>query len=239
MATEDANHEFSHQWRRAYLIEAVLLVLLAAAAFGGRLWLVHVEFVGGLNNCSGASIWAAFRVYPVLALVSVTLAIGAITQLFLSPRTCRHVLLRFGFLIAIPAIFAGSLAVAVPGELNAFERGYEQWILKEVDIDAIQQWLAAEGHKYAGQGYYTSGNFLEDWPGFLTEFKPQYVAFPDSASQRGPYVEFEWGGPLRHWGFAIGLPTMPMPEEGAIDLTPTLLEYRYPIKPGVYIFERG
>jgi len=221
------------------MVETILLLVLAAAPFAGHFWLLHVEYVGGLNNSAGDSVWAAFSFYAILAHVCIILAICAIVQLFLSPRTYRHVLLRFGFLIAIPAIFAGSFIVAVPRGSNAFERGYEQWILKEVDIDAVQRWLATEGPKYAGKGYYTHGNFPEDWPAFLTEFKPPYISFPDSASRGGPYVEFEWGGPLLHWGFIIGLPTMPMPEKGAINLTPTLFEYRCPIKPGVYIFERG
>ncbi len=239
MPAEDANHESSRQWRRAYLLEAILLLLLAAVPFAGRFWLLHVEYIGGLNNRFGDGFWAAFRFYYVLAVVSAILAICAIMQIFLRPRTCRHVLLRFGFLTAIPAIFAGGLIVGIPRGSNAFERGYEQWILKEVDVDAIQEWLAAEGHKYAGRGYYTPENFLENWPGFLTEFKPAYISFPDSAWQAGPRVEFEWGGPLAHWGFVIGLPAMPMPEKGVINLTPTLFEFRRPIKPGVYIFERG
>lgn len=244
MTKEDASHESSRRWRKAYMAETILLLLLAATAFGGRLRLVHIEYIGGLNNSFGDEIWAAFSFYGVLAIISVILVICAVIQLFLSPRTYGHVLLRFGFLVIIPVILVGSILVPPPRKSNAFERGYEQWILKEVDIDAIQQWLAAEGHKYKGHNSIdrendTRGDFPEELPGFFTEFKPKYTLFYDSTSQGGPCVEFEWGGPLAHWGFIIGLPAMPMPEKGFINLTPTLFEYRHPIKPGVYIFERG
>jgi hypothetical protein len=109
-----------------------------------------------------------------------------------------------------------------------------------VDIESVQQWLTTEGHKYKG---HNSGgreyNFPKELPPSFTEFKPQYTVFYDSAAQGGPYVKFEWGGPPAHWGFIVGLPTMPMPEKGYIELTPTLAEQRYPIKPGVYIVVEG
>ena len=53
-------------------------------------------------------------------------------------------------------------------------------------------------------------------------------------------VEFEWGCALEHWGIIIGLPEMETPqEEDCIDLSESEREYRRPIQPGVYIFDRG
>ncbi len=75
MTTEEANQKSSRQWRRAYLIRAIVLVLLAAAIFGGRLWLVHLEYVGGLNNSFGDDVWAVFSFYPVPVLLGVILEV--------------------------------------------------------------------------------------------------------------------------------------------------------------------
>jgi hypothetical protein len=35
------------------------------------------------------------------------------------------------------------------------------------------------------------------------------------------------------------LPAMPTPQEGAVDLSGSEVEFRRPIKPGVYVFDRG
>ena len=83
-----------------------------------------------------------------------------------------------------------------------------------------------------------SGNFPEEVPDFLVSFNPVHIWFRGSAPEGGPRIVFGWGGPLAHWGLVVGLPDMPMPEENPIhDGSET--EFRRPIKPGVYVFDRG
>ena len=118
-----------------------------------------------------------------------------------------------------------------------FLRGFEQWVLREVDTDAIQQWLAGEGRNYAGRQY--NGDFPEELPDFLVRFKPKLVRFSNPASEGGLHIEFGCGGGLSYWGLIVGLPDMPTPKEGDIDLSESETEFRRPIKPGVYIFDRG
>lgn len=233
-----ANDASSRRRLLLYTIEAIFVTLLAVAAIGCSLYSRHVEYVGGLNNRCGEGAFAAIGVRLLVALVTVVFAIWAIIQLSLPPHTLRHTLLRVVFLIVPPVALVGGFAISTPLAIH-FLRGFERWVLREVDTDAIQQWLAAEGRNYAGRQYSTWEGFPKELPDFLVRFKPQFISFRDSPSEGGPCVEFEWGTVLSRWGLIVGLPDMPTPKEGAIDLSESETEFRRPIKPGVYAVDRG
>lgn len=218
----------SVRWFRRYKEELIFLILLAGAAGGGAFYARHAEYVGGTENLPGRGFIAFVQIYGVLALTGLGFIIWQCVQLFRTP--CSG---RVAFLIVPPIILVGGFMI-IPPLAPAFLRGFEQWVLREVDTDAIQQWLAAEGHKYVGWNLGSGHGFPEDFPDFLVRFKPSYISFHDSVPEGGLRVEFGWAGGWQAWRLVVGLPDMPMPKEGLSGD-----EYRRPIKPGVYIVEEG
>jgi len=177
-------------------------------------------------------------IYLLLLGASLAFIIWAIIQFFRPPHTLTRILLQIVFLIAPPVVLVGGFMIGTPLAVH-FLRGFEQWVLREVDADAIQQWLATEGHSYANRQYNIREGFPKELPDFLVRFKPKFISFRNSMSEGGPCVEFGWGGGLASWGLIIGSPDMPMPKEGAINLTESETEFRRPVKPGVYVVDRG
>jgi hypothetical protein len=108
-----------------------------------------------------------------------------------------------------------------------FLRGFEQWVLREVDTDTIQQSAAAEGHRYTFGEYRPEELFPDELPDFLVPLERTVIRFPDPASEGGLRVELLMGG-LHDWELVVGPADMPMPKETS---------FRRPIKPGVYIID--
>ena len=226
----------SRRWPRQYKAEAVLLGLFAVVAIGGLLCAEYLEFLGGTKNSHGDGFRILMLVGPLAAFWGLAFTIWAVIRIPRSPRTFRHILLRIAFVAAPSVILVGGfISLKTITGPSPFLRGFERWVLREVDIGAIQQWLATEGPKYAGKG----ARSRDELPDFLVRFKPSYIRFRDVPSVGGPCVEFEWGGPPGRWALIVGPPDMPMPEEDPPDLGPSEVEIRRPIKPGVYIRERG
>jgi len=223
-----------HRWYHAYKLEAVLLGLFAVLAIGGPLCIRYVDFLDGTKNSTGDSFLVFVGVFFLLALTSLVFIASAIVRFFRPPRTLRHILLRIAFLIAPPALLVGGLLATTP-TAPAFLRGFERWVLREVDTDAVQQWLVTEGPKYVGKVVRSR----DELPDSLTRFKTANIRFRDVPSGGGPCVELQWGGPPRHWGLVVGPPDMPMAGKDPPDLGSSEVEVRRPIKPGVYVFERG
>jgi hypothetical protein len=119
-----------------------------------------------------------------------------------------------------------------------FLQGYEKWVQKEVDIASIQKWLLSLDKVYSDKRYFEAKDFPEELPKAVTKLKPYHMYFGKFDS-KNRNVEFEWGSALGHWGIKIGLPSMEMPKENYIKLDGNDVEFRRPIQPGVYIFERG
>jgi len=130
----------------------------------------------------------------------------------------------------LPMIFLPPVAV--------FLKGYEEWVCRNVDIDAIQTWLLSkEAHGYFGQTY--SIGSLDPLPGLVTDFDPKHIAFHGDEHGKGRCVVFEWGGALARWGFVVGLPTMKTKLKGRIQSDKSCVEHRRPLKPGIYVFLAG
>jgi hypothetical protein len=124
------------------------------------------------------------------------------------------------------------------GAVN-FLRGYEKWVQKEVDITAIQEWLVGLDTGYSEKYYFDAEEFPEELPVFITKLEPQHMDF-SKFDKDTRCVEFEWGSALGHWGIRIGLAAMETPKgEECIKIEESEWEYRRPIQPGVYIFDRG
>jgi len=214
------------RWFLRYKVEVAFLGLLAAAAIGGAFYIRHAEYVGGMNRLGAKGEAAFMEIFGVLVLASLGFIIWTIIQLFHSPRTGKHALLQVAFLIVPPIILVGGFMITVPLS-PPFLRGFEQGVLREVDTDAIQQWVATEGHKYTFMKCRPEEVFPDELPGFLVPFKRTVIWFPAPASEGGLRVEFLMGG-LHSWELVVGLPGMPMPKETG---------FSRHIKPGVYIVD--
>jgi hypothetical protein len=211
-----------HSWLRRFKVEVAFLGLLAAAAIGGAFYIRHVEYVGGTKNVGTEGIFAFMTIYGVLGLASLGFIMWQFIQLFRRPRVGRG-----AFLIAPPIILVAGFMVMRP-LTTPFLDGFEQWVLRDVDTDAIQQWVATEGHKYTFQKYMGVVGPAEKLPDVIVRLKPTMIWFPDPASEGGLCVILGWGGALRGWHVVVGLSDMPMPKETGC---------RRSIKPGVYIAE--
>ncbi|HSW02614.1 MAG TPA: hypothetical protein VLI39_20795 [Sedimentisphaerales bacterium] len=172
---------------------------------------------------------------PLIAFVTLVVA----GRWFLARRsTFSQRFLRLTF----PAVCLASLLFPMKVTEPAaaiYLRGFEQRMLKAVDVGAVQQWLTAEGRKHAGRVY--RPDFPLELPTCLTEFRPSEILFGDVASERGITIEFRWYAPHgEDYGLVIGPPSMTDSFEIMIRLPDSgLNEFRRPIKPGVYVFARG
>ncbi len=226
----------SRSWFHHYKVEVAFLCFFVAAAVGGAFYVDHVEYLGGTKNVGYQGFIAAMQTFGVLSLIGLAFMIWTLVRFLRSPGGGKRTPAHLAFLTVSALILVAHFMVTGPLAAT-FLRGFEQWVLREVDTDAIQQWLATDGRNYAGRQY--NGNLPEDLPDFLVRFKPRYVRFSDLASESGLHIEFGCGGGVSLWGFVVGLPDMPTPKEGAIDVSRSTVEFRRPIKPGVYVFDRG
>ena len=80
--------------------------------------------------------------------------------------------------------------------------------------------------------------YPEELPAAIKKLEQHYIFFGEfDGEQRS--VEFMWGGGFGNWGIHIGLPDMETPEEGFAELDGNIREFRRPVQPGVYVFDRG
>lgn len=127
-----------------------------------------------------------------------------------------------------------------------FLRGFEGWVNRNVDTDAVQKWIATNESYWPtsddenGKFYDTRREELPDeLPGCFRKFKIQSVYFKRSELGSSRIVEFRWGGGMWHWGVVIGDPNMVMPESGWEEISDGFWKYRRVIKAHVYIYSDG
>ena len=151
-------------------------------------------------------------------------------------------LVRFLFKLVLillgPVIVFCAFVLSGPGAA-VFLKGFEQWVLHETNIDAIQTWLANEGANYVERRYNLKEGFPEELPECLVDLNPALISFGKSASQNGPSVEIIWRLFMDDYGLIIGSPEMETTEKGRIKLSGSTYEFRRPVKPGAYVFIRG
>jgi hypothetical protein len=132
-------------------------------------------------------------------------------------------------------------------ELGAvtYLKGFERWVTRNVDTDAIQQWILVNecywpDPKRQDEGFYGLGKGIpDDLPECFTGFRRQYIYFKYSELDHSRVVGFEWGGPMSHWGIIIGPPNMKMPELMEEWYDDYDVVFRRILKPGVYVYSRG
>lgn len=133
-----------------------------------------------------------------------------------------------------------------PAGAEIFLRGFEKWVERNVDTDAIQEWIIT-----APEGYWADPCDI-DWrfygaeeelpkglPQCFAEFKRQYVIFQRSELDGSRIIRFEWGGAMGHWGMVVGNPEMKMPSERKVEISEGFVRFQKPVKAGVYIYDEG
>ncbi|MCF7955447.1 MAG: hypothetical protein K9M75_06565 [Phycisphaerae bacterium] len=219
----------------------ILIVCSLYVAIYHNLHITKLDYKGGLVNDATFSLFSFLDYllsYAISSIIFIIIVVHLVRVLIKVRKTKKSDWIKISLCIfaflplsTILPIFPQKAGVIL------FFNGYEKWVAKEVDISAIREWLVHLPDEYSGQGY----NNIEQYPGKLpeaiTSFKPQFMQF--SNFNNGRYVEFEWGGGLVSWGIRIGMEDMETPKEGFIMLNEVEFEYRRPIQPGVYIFDRS
>jgi hypothetical protein len=223
----------------AYII---LIIILTVLAIGGSILAHRFEYVAGTRNDAYYSVVYGFGLSIMLFFLTVLLAVSASILALISlvhrHRNVGQILPKLALILLGPIIcycaflYNGPLA-------PVFLKGFQQWVLQEADIEAIQQWLAGDGAKHAGQRYYGEEDFSEELPECLVKLNPISISFSDSISKNGPTVEITWFLLMDDYGLIVGPPEMETPEEGHIKLKKTYHEFRRPVKAGAYVFIRG
>ncbi|MBC8379632.1 MAG: hypothetical protein H8E62_10700 [Planctomycetes bacterium] len=224
---------------------------IASAILTVFLVTIYLLFFSNLNYKAGL-VGNPFYVYEILSwflflllILLIVLIIALVNTISVAVKAykTKHIewaklLLAITPLLMLTVFFIPGTSSVEPGAVY-FLRGYEKWIEKEVDIEGIRQWLISLPSEYSGKSYYNITDYPKELPEVITKLEPQYMILSEFKDEER-CVEFEWGGAFGHWGIRIGLPGMYTPkEEECIKIHESEWEYRRPIEPGVYIFDRG
>ncbi len=194
----------------------------------------------GLRNSPGAIVLFILFIYEPLKILIILIAFF---RIFLGSEQLEK-LKRYNttFILTILIFFGSWVLFLVLGHWFSgpvyFLNGYEKWVMKNVEIDKIQDWLVSgDADKYI-PNYYMD-NPPNDLPDSMKNFKRQYIKFNEQKSRRGKSIVLEWGGPPAHWGIVVGLPTSEIQQDEVIKESESYYEYRRSIKPGIYIYYGG
>ncbi len=226
----------------------ILIIVLSVLAIGGSILIRRFEYTAGTRNDVHYCVTHCFHLSLILRLLLISIAIPAsilalirLISLVLKHSNIRQILFMLALLFLGPVIVICAF-LYIPPPLSpslAFLKGFEQWVLQEAEIDAIQTWLANDGAKHAGQHYSSEDGFGMDMPECLVNLNPKFIYIVNTASQNGPSVEIIWSFFREYYGLTVGSPEMETPEKGHIKLNRSDYEFRRPVKPGAYIFIRG
>jgi len=217
-----------------------LTVVVLTLAVGGSRLVYWAQYWAGLRGeGTGWSFVLEIALKSLIASIVLIAVIPlAVIRLLVRRRRLAHIFLRLAFPVICLAVLIFAVRDPRPTVIP-YLQGLEQRMLKKVNIDAIQQWLAGEGIKYAGREY--RGSFPQEFPACLTEFHPDLVLLSEATPEHGGTIEFRWYAPHgENFGLVVGPPSTQGPTEGSIRLPDSSVhEYRLPLKPGAYVFARG
>ena len=237
-----ATTKISRYDRALSIAYIILIIVLTILAIGGSILARRFEYVAGTRNDTYYSFVYGFglsvMLFFLMALIAVSASILALISLVLQHRNIGQILLKLALILLGPIIVCCAFVYAGPGAA-VFLEGFEQWVLQEADIDAIQTWLASERAKHTGQHYSAKDGFPEELPECLVELNPMFISFSDSSSKNGSSVEIIWLLFMDDYGLIVGPPAMETPEKGHIKLRKAYYEFRRPVKAGAYVFFRG
>lgn len=217
-----------------------ILILIAILSLSVIEWF-HIQistYYAGLNNTYTIGPFYACYYEPA-KIVLVVLALIRIVYYFRPDKKFgKNILILFFSISIFIASWILPFFIFPPGAVY-FLKGFEKWVHKNVDIDAVQTWiLTEEANKYLDQRY-DKGNFPDDFPEFIKNVEPLFIGFSGNDSEKGKCIEFWWGNTFSDWGIVIGSPEMKIQQSGVIKHSKSYYEFRRSIRPGIYIFEAG
>jgi hypothetical protein len=120
-----------------------------------------------------------------------------------------------------------------PGAVLYLE-GFEKWVIKNVDVDAVQTWILSDkADKYLGNRYF-GDEIPSDLPDFIKDINPEWIDVYES--EKGRRIEFMWvNGISESKGIVVGSPKIKTKQEGLIKHSNYDFQFRHSIKPGIYL----
>lgn len=225
--------------RNVRRIDSIVLVGIVTAIVALALYSCYAEYRRGLANTHSSPfmgdelIWmfpaalfvVAFFLYGTIRLVH------GIIRLYRGLPTSTSITLNL--LVAfLPLVsYVAALILCLPIE-PFFMKGFERWATKNIDVVAIQQWLATDGAAYAGRSY--EQDSFSDLPPCLTQPHPWKISLNDAETDGYLRVELFWGGKIAMRSVVVGPPTMSPDSIPDVEHRDGSLEHRFAIGPGAY-----
>lgn len=172
-------------------------------------------------------------------LLKIAIVLFAVTRIFFhlkaAKRNKKYVITALVSVLIFTGHWIFLFTFGQPGAVY-YLRGFEKWVTKNVDVDAVQTWiLSQEADNYLCHRY-ERDNFPSDLPDFIKNVNPEWIVF--FASEKGRCIEFMWvNGISEYKGIVVGSPVMKTKQEELIKHSNTDFQYRRSIKPGVYVVE--
>ncbi len=208
----------------------------------------YADFYFAGRRNSPSALWCVFFLFSRAGAVLLLLFAAGLLVALAFKRDLGYKKTSFGIISFLLALFVFGASFGfwkiAPAGAQVFLKGFEKWVIKQVDVDSIQLWLQSADEAHWESGYWYGMPPAEkpipgELPNFLEDFNPQYLWFEHSKIDGKKIIRFEWGGPPSHWGIVIGDPNMKMPEPGVEKISESYWEYRRIIGPGVYIYDGG
>ena len=224
-----------------YKFDIIILTAILAISI---IETVHTDLIfynAGLENGHTFNVISYGLLYELL---KIAIVFFAVTRIFfhLKPdkRNKKYAITALASLLIFIGYWISLPVFHQPGAVH-YLRGFEKWVTKNVDVDAIQTWiLSEEAAKYLKNkpSAYFKDDFPIDLPDFITIFGPEYIAFYEDDSENGRCIKFTWlHGISEYKGIVIGSPAMKTKQEGLIKHSNYDFQFRLSIKPGVYVVD--
>lgn len=229
---------YQNSRKTSYKFDIIVFATILALSVAEWVHMNILFYRAGLRNSPSLG-FILFLLYEPLKIGVVLFALVRVT-LPVKPRRERRKCIITASLTLLIFFASWILPMAIlPAPTVFFLKGYEKWVHQNVDCDTIQTWLLSEDADVHSEHRYYSGDFPDELPNFIKDFGPKYVVFDEYKSEKGKFITFEWGGALGHWGIVVGPPTITTKQEGRIRRSKSIVEYRHPIKPGIYLYYAG
>jgi hypothetical protein len=204
--------------------------ILAVAVMVGELICVllirRAAYLYGLNNDNTWGIHHAVNFTFVFGFLTGILVICALYRSLSRPHTLRRVSVETVRAMLPLLVFLASFWLNARLSNPAYLHGLRNWAVRNVDIGAIQQWLATNGSKFAG--YNDGPPYDKGIPKFMDLGSPWITVRLSTGGELT--ARFAWGGRVDRM-LVVGPPTMKVPETGAIEVRPGAY-VSYPFRAG-------
>lgn len=209
-----------------------------------------ISYIGGLRNdgslAFGAVLWSVL-LFP-LAAICLLLALVRILAFWPKHIRDRKRLrkLQVGVIIGLIVYLGLPFTGIIPPGYKTHTWGFRKHVRANVDVHAIQKWLATvDPNACTGGGVWTTDwqEQRSDWAQAVRRMNPESVTLALDGEGR-PTIRIGWSGFDALWGLTVGHEDMTIPETQPT--TEEILpngqvfcnygQYRLPLAPGAYVW---